>query len=109
MIYMRVEWKHSIPDCPRLLYSEIDEERMECRKIDIYPDRCWGFADEHEEIGGSGLGEAPTPPLKQLASDPEFDAAEIERDEFERLWAARKMAPIMTPFPTVEGKGGRVS
>ncbi|MFS8066109.1 MAG: DUF6881 domain-containing protein [Byssovorax sp.] len=41
-----VKWKHSNPDEPSLLYSELDEQRMQHRKIDIYPDGRWGFADE---------------------------------------------------------------
>jgi hypothetical protein len=99
MIYMRVEWKHSDPDYPRFIYSELDDERMERRKIDIYPDGRWGFADEEQEVGGSGLGEAATPPLEEIAKNPEFEVHEIDKGEFDQLWAARSKARIWTPWP----------
>jgi hypothetical protein len=100
MTYLMVRWKHSNADDPVLLYSELDEQRMERRKIDIYPDGRWGFADEHEEAGGTGLGEVDTPSVDELNADPEFEAAQIDEAEFERLWSARGSALIMTPFPS---------
>ncbi|MGH3977321.1 MAG: DUF6881 domain-containing protein, partial [Pseudonocardiaceae bacterium] len=33
-----------------------------------------------------GLGEVPTPSIDEIDSDPQFSAAEIDRDEFERVW-----------------------
>ena len=105
MTHLRVKWKHLNPDEPVMLYSELDENRMQHRKIDIFLDGRWGFADEHEEVGGSGLGEAPTPTVEQLNSDPEYEAEEIEQAEFETLWAARRSARIMTPFPLNQEDG----
>ena len=32
----------------------------------------------------------PIPHLSEIAKDPEFEAAEIARDEFERVWARRR-------------------
>jgi hypothetical protein len=46
MTYLLVRWRHSNPDEPVVLYSELDDQRMQRRKIDIYPDGRWGFADE---------------------------------------------------------------
>jgi hypothetical protein len=36
MNYVRVEWKHPHQDEPILLYSELDEERFEVRKIEVF-------------------------------------------------------------------------
>jgi hypothetical protein len=99
MTYLKVHWKHAIPDDPRWLYSELDDQRWERRKIEVFPDGRWGFADEHEEVGGSALGEAATPTLEQINADPEFEATEIERAEFESLWTMRREAQVMTDFP----------
>lgn len=76
MTYLLVKWKHKNPDEPIVLYSELDEARMEVRKIDMFADGRWGFADGREEVGGSGLGEAPTPSLEQLNADPVYEAME---------------------------------
>jgi hypothetical protein len=106
MSYLLVKWNHEHPDEPVVLYSELDERRTERRKIDIFPDRRWGYADEQEEVGGTILGEAPTPSIEQINADPQFDAKEIEEAEFEKLWAARRGARIMSAFPlTNEGSG----
>jgi hypothetical protein len=108
MTYLLVKWDHSSPDEPSVLYSEIDDQRMERRKIDIYPDGRWGFADDSEEAGGSGLGEAPMPSIEQLNADPDYEATQIDKDEFERLWAVRRSARFMTPFP-LNHEGGEPS
>jgi hypothetical protein len=100
-----VRWKHEHPDEPVVLYSELDERRMERRKIDIFPDGRWGHADGQEEVGGTMLGEAPTPSVEQISADPLFEAEEIEEAEFEKLWAVRHGARIMSPFP-VANEGG---
>jgi hypothetical protein len=108
MIYLRVRWKHSDPGYPTTLYSEIDESRWERRKIDIYPDGRWGYADAREKVGETGLGEAPTPTLEELNANSEFEATEIQKSEFEKLWDVRKDARISTPFP-LKHEGGEPS
>lgn len=99
MHYLRVLWKHENPEYPTLLYSELDGARWELRKVDIYPDGRWGYADANEEAGHTGLGEMPTPSLQELNENPEFEAVEIEREEFERIWMQRQEARVMTAFP----------
>ena len=103
MRYLKVHWKHDIPDEPRWLYSELDDQRLERRKIDVFPDSRWGFADEHEEVGGSALADSTTPAVEKINADPEFDATEIDRAEFESLWTTRRQAQIMTDFPLEAG------
>ncbi len=106
MTYLMVKWEHSSPDEPCVLYSELDEQRMERRKIDVYPDGRWGFADEHEEVGGAMLGEASTLTVDRLNADSEFEAEVIDREEFEKMWRDRWSARIMTPFPLGD-RGGK--
>jgi hypothetical protein len=91
--YMRVKWKHGFPDEPVLLYSELDEERWEVRKVDVFADGTCGFADQDEEVGGTGLGELPVPPLNEIAQDPEFEPADISGEEFESIWSKRRERP----------------
>lgn len=105
MTYLLVKWEKSSPDEPCLMYSELDDQRMERRKIDVYADGRWGFADEHEEVGGSGLGEASTPTVDHLNADSEYEAEMIDKEEFEKMWSARRRARIMTPFPSGDGGG----
>jgi len=63
MNYIRVRWKHSDPDFPILLYSELDEERWEIRKVEIFVDGHKDYASESDSSGSSWLGEAAIPEL----------------------------------------------
>ncbi len=90
MKYVQVEWIHNDNNDPVWIYSEIDSDRWEHRKIEVFRDGHQGFADSKEEFGGSMLGLEPWPDLNVLAADPEFDIAEITVHEFEKIWANRR-------------------
>ncbi|WP_409566395.1 DUF6881 domain-containing protein [Rhizobium leguminosarum] len=36
MKYIKVKWLHSSPDTPVLLYSELDSDMWEVRKVEAY-------------------------------------------------------------------------
>jgi len=86
MNYMKVKWIHSIPDEPVLLYSEIDDDRWELRKIEVYQDGKTGFAGPGVAHGGSKLSKEPLPSLSQIAGDPQFEPSAISQPEFEAAW-----------------------
>jgi hypothetical protein len=88
--YLYVKWKKPHPGEPSHLYSELDRERYELRKVELFADGRRGFADANEEFGGTRLGETAVPPLDELAGDPEFDAKAITVDEFQRQWLKRR-------------------
>ncbi len=88
--YIYVIWKHKNPEDPVHLYSELDSERYETRKVEIWADGRRGFADASEEFGGTRLGETAVPPLAELADDPQFEAKEISVEEFQRQWLKRR-------------------
>jgi hypothetical protein len=86
MIYIRVNWVHSFPDEPRVLYSEIDDERWETRKVEEFREGRLGFAAAEMSAEGTKLGEEPIPALAEIGSDPQFQPVEITRAEFEAIW-----------------------
>ena len=86
MVYLRCRWKHSFPDEPTLLYSELDDERWERRKVEIFADRRARYADRHQESGDTRLGLVPVPTLADIAVDPQFDPAEVSKEEFDLVW-----------------------
>jgi hypothetical protein len=90
MNYICVKWKHSCPDDPVWLYSEIDIDGWETRKVEIFADGRYGYASATESSGGTRLGEAPIPLLTEIAHDPQFEPAEITKDKFEEVWERRK-------------------
>jgi len=90
MKYMKVKWIHDFPDDPVLIYTEIDDDLWEHRKVELFRDGRKGFADKDEEVGGSRLGLEPWPDLEQLRLDPEFEVEEITKEQFQAVWERRK-------------------
>jgi hypothetical protein len=87
MKYIMVKWKHNGPDDPVVIYSEIDADQWEHRKVEIFSDGRIGYADDEREFGGSMLGLEPWPDLTQLGSEAEFQITEIAKSEFESTWS----------------------
>jgi hypothetical protein len=85
--YLKAKWKHAFNNEPVFLYSELDGERWELRKVEVFPDGRIGFAGPGVEIGGTRLSEVPLPSFEQIATDPQFEPATISRAEFDAIWA----------------------
>ena len=92
MEYIRVRWLHDNPSDPIWLISELDDERWEIRKVEIFSDGSRGYATSEIERGGTRLGLKPIPPLDQIAADSEFVPEPISREEFEAIWNSRESA-----------------
>jgi hypothetical protein len=90
MIDMFVKWKDASPDEPILLYGELDDERWEVRKVEIFRDNSKIYASETESHGDIELSYEPIPTLAEINENPQFEACEISQDEFEKVWEARK-------------------
>ena len=86
MDYLKVSWKQNARHIPILLYSELDDERWEVRKVEVFPDGSLGYADRSTSLGTTGLGLIPIPTLLEIASMPEFEPVAITKDEFEAMW-----------------------
>jgi hypothetical protein len=87
--FIKVKWTHSFPDEPALIYSELDENRWEVRKVEMFPDGHCGYASATESAGGTSLSLVPLPQLAEIAAEPEFEPAEIPRKEFDHVWTNR--------------------
>ena len=81
MKYIRVFWLHNFDDEPVELYSELDDNYWEVRKIEIFPNGTVSVADSNSSTAGTTLGLEPVPPLEDIARDPEFRVFEIEQEE----------------------------
>lgn len=85
-MYMRVRWLHAIQSEPVCIYSEVDHDRWERRKVEVYANGRMGFADDRHSGGGSMLSIEPLPSLREIAADSQFDPSEISKVEFETVW-----------------------
>ncbi len=90
MKYIRLKWNHTNPDEPVWIFSEVDENGKEVRKIECFRN---GFCDIATASGSSGTAAIltlPLPDLRVLARDPEFIPVEISKDQFEEVWTKRQ-------------------
>lgn len=96
MEYIYVEWIHNFVDEPIILISELDENRFETRKIEIYKDGQVGFAYNDVEVLNARLGIEPVPSIDEIAleSESEFLPKEITKEEFEKFWND-KVLPLL--------------
>jgi hypothetical protein len=88
MTHIAVQWHHGNPDDPVELYSELDEQRYEVRKVEVFRDGRRCFADGPQQSGRTRLGIVPVPPLEEIASDRQFTPRVITPAEFEAAWEA---------------------
>jgi hypothetical protein len=89
MKYIKVRWIHSLPDEPIWLYSELNDDWWEVRKVEVFADGTKGYANHSEALGTTKLSIEPLPAIEEIASDPQFVPTEITRQEFEDVWANR--------------------
>ena len=88
MTYIKVKWIHTFPDEPVDIYSELDNDRWETRKIEFFADGTNRYVGE--DVASidldSELSEEPIPSLIEIAADPQFEPVEITKEEFEVVW-----------------------
>ena len=94
MEYIYVVWIHDFIEEPIILISELDDNRYETRKIEIYKDGQVGFAYNDVEVLETGLGIEPVPSIDQIASESEFSLKEITKEDFEKFWND-KVLPLL--------------
>ena len=87
MKYIRVNWRHSEPNEPIILFSELDDSLWETRKVEVFSDGHCGFASETDSNGETRLGIEPLPAFEDIASDPQFELIEISKHDFEETWS----------------------
>ena len=89
MKYLKIIWHHNFNDEPKIIYSEVNEEGWELRKIEIFPDGIYGFADSIDKSGSTELSKEPLPSIVDIANDPQFEPSIIISGDFEEIWSRR--------------------
>ena len=84
--YIHVRWLHTSSHDPVDLWSELDADRAEVRKVEIWSSGRVGYGSSAGEFGGTRLGEVPVPALNEINRDPQFRAEAITGADFEMCW-----------------------
>ena len=86
MKYLKVKWMHEFDDEPVLLYSELTENRLELRKVEVFPNGDFGYAYDDIFKGTTQLSDTIIPLEDEIAEDPQFVPVLITKSEFEEIW-----------------------
>lgn len=87
MLYLKVEWIHEVEEDPVLLYSEVDTDGYEVRKVEIFRDGRMTYADVNDSTGDTRLGEGKLPSFGEIQEQGEFRPDVIGSADFDRVWA----------------------
>ena len=82
-----MRWQHDSPDDPVLLFEELNEQRLETRKVEDFAD---GRPIRSDRIGpelNTSLSWEPVPSETEIDSQPEFTVEQLTADEFEAVWS----------------------
>ena len=84
--YLKVRWYHENPEDPIVLYHEIEADRRETRRIELFEDGRLQRSAKVEPEAPTSLSLEPLPSLDAIREQPEFAAVVIERSIFEEVW-----------------------
>ncbi|WP_226646126.1 DUF6881 domain-containing protein [Microbulbifer variabilis] len=84
--YIYSKWHNSPENCPVEFYSELNSDRFETRKVEIFKDGSLGFASQKASSKTTRLGIAAVPPIAEIANQAEFDIKTITPQQFEAKW-----------------------
>ena len=85
MNYLRVRCYSQPPDMPVLIYSELDKDRFEIRKVEIFANGRMAFAPGGNDAD-TWLADMPLPATADLSRNSEFSATGIEAGDFDVVW-----------------------
>jgi len=84
--YIYSKWKNSPVGSPVEFYSELDGQRYEIRKVEVFDGGRFGYASKTKVNNDTSLGIIPVPPLPEIMSQSEFDIKVINKEDFESMW-----------------------
>jgi hypothetical protein len=86
LTYFACEWHHESPEDPVLLYEELDDDRMELRKVEEFRDGRRLRSDRIDLDRLPALSWVEIPSLEEIDADPEFTVLPLTADGFQRVW-----------------------
>ena len=96
MEYVLTEWDHDLDDEPYLVYSELDDGRMERRKVEFFRNGiCFSYGAERGNQGA--LSGVPFPEdlrdLRPENGEGDYTAREISPGLFYEIWNQAQERP----------------
>jgi hypothetical protein len=85
MRYSKLVWRNHGPEFPDLIYSQIDDDGYEVRKVEVFPDGHYGCSDGIEQRGRTELSDRPMPEHLDPATR-DLTLLALDSQEFDRQW-----------------------
>ena len=86
MTYLKIAWAHKSEEFPTEIFSELDSERYEMRKIELFRDGTVRVAGPEGTPSEEYLSETAFPLDEEIAKQPQLEVLATSKEEFEQLW-----------------------
>jgi hypothetical protein len=86
--YIRCRWMSENREGLRMTFSELDGERWEVRRVEVFLDGRVSCADVHGSYGTTELAKNPIGEPEATVDNQEYEIAELTRAEFEAVFDA---------------------
>jgi hypothetical protein len=84
--YQKVLWRHEYSDDPVVIYSEIDDDNRETRRVEEYRDGQLEYASSSLGSGTTRIADQPMASLEAMNAKPDFSASSIDAAQFDDVW-----------------------
>jgi len=86
MKYLHVKWRHDLPHQPTDIYTELDDDRWETRKVEVFADGRIQYADGVDSTGRTDLSEVQARTPQEAPHTEVLTTTEIDEATFEHMW-----------------------
>lgn len=96
--YFACRWHHDADGEPVLIYGELNEDRMETRKVHEFRDGTLERTDAVRPEQRTSLSWVPVPALEDIDGQPDFAILPLTAAEFQAVWRrAAGCGPLTAP------------
>jgi hypothetical protein len=84
--YFACRWHHEADDDPVMLYEELDDDRMETRKVHEFRDGTLERTDAVRPEHRTSLAWEAVPALEDIDAQPDFTVLPLTAEDFDAVW-----------------------
>ncbi|HEX9338081.1 MAG TPA: hypothetical protein VF892_19445 [Pseudonocardiaceae bacterium] len=86
MKYLHVKWRHDLPHQPTDIYTEVDDDRWEARKVEVFADGRIQYSDGVDSTGNTDLSDVRSPLPGEAPDNDVLTTTAIDEAAFEHMW-----------------------
>lgn len=86
MNYLHVTWRHDLPHQPTDIYTEVDDEHWESRKVEVFADGRIQYSDGVDSTGNTDLSDVRSQMPGEAPDNDVLATTAIDEATFEHMW-----------------------